>query len=213
MNLQRALEIFNLENLNGLDERELKSIFKRLAKERHPDQGGSNSDFVQLKEAHIILEQELEDGEIQTTGNDLKTLSKEEILNKYYQDTHTLQSKIENLQLNLDNHAEALEHVKQGAVEVMTEFEVQKTKLKQELDISLEALQKEYNSSFLKRLFFFKQKMSEQDFWNEYHQHVHKYVRKTSDLNVELYKVMVNIYGEGLNNISRLTGRVDKIDS
>ena len=209
MNLQRALEIFNLDSLEGLDHKALKSMFKRLAKERHPDQGGSNKDFVHLKEAHLILEKEIKNENVETTGNDLKTLSKEEMLDKYYQDTRTLQVKIEDLQSNINTQAETIDHIKQGAVEVMMEFEDQKKKLKEELDQAVNSLQKEYKSGFFKRLFFFRPKMSEQEFWNAYNHQVHKYVKKNSDLNIELYKVMVSIYGDGLNNIARLVGKVD----
>jgi hypothetical protein len=210
MNLQRALEIFGLDNLIDLDARSLKILFKKLAKERHPDQGGNHRDFVLLKEAHIILEKEVESSQhYDPSSKDLKAFSKEDILNKYYQDTRQLQVQIEVLKVNFDDQAETLDQVTLGAQQVLEKFAEEKEKLKKELDISIEKLEKSYNPSLLQKVLFFLPKLNEKEFWNAYQIQVSKYTKKNADLDTELYRIMLSVYGEGLNNIARLVGKVD----
>lgn len=53
----RAREIFNLttEELNTMNKRSLTRKFRKLAREHHPDKGGSHDKFVELSEAYQAL--------------------------------------------------------------------------------------------------------------------------------------------------------------
>jgi DnaJ domain len=53
MNSTIALEVFGLEVIPELSE--LKKIYRKLSKERHPDTGGSPKAFVQLQDAYDCL--------------------------------------------------------------------------------------------------------------------------------------------------------------
>ncbi|NJK71664.1 MAG: hypothetical protein HC932_05505 [Thermales bacterium] len=55
MDFEKALKIFNLESLENISFDELRAMYKKLAKERHPDMKlGSSEDFVELREAYVF---------------------------------------------------------------------------------------------------------------------------------------------------------------
>lgn len=58
MNLESAIKEFNHVEINSIDE--LNKHYKFLAKKRHPDVGGSTSDFQRLTEAHTYLTKHIE---------------------------------------------------------------------------------------------------------------------------------------------------------
>lgn len=53
--LTESLRIFGLDNLDNQTELNLKKIYHRLALISHPDQGGTNSDFIKLRHAYEKL--------------------------------------------------------------------------------------------------------------------------------------------------------------
>lgn len=207
MNLKRALEVFELESLDNLSIKGLKDLFKKLAKEKHPDQGGNDKDFVSLKEAHNFLENEL--AKILSTGTDLKELSKEEILDKYYHDTRELQVKLDDFEINLNNQASELNGIKSEVKKVLDNFETRKEELKKEFEEKISILQKSYKGNVFNRMFFFLPRMSEAQFWERYNMEVQEYSKIYSALDVKFYKTMLSVYGEGLNNIAK---RLEKKD-
>lgn len=58
MDLNSAIREFNFVEINSIDE--LNKHYKFLAKKRHPDVGGSTSDFQRLTEAHTYLTKHIE---------------------------------------------------------------------------------------------------------------------------------------------------------
>jgi curved DNA-binding protein CbpA len=208
MNLHKALKIFDLKNIDFLSLEELKKIYRKLAKEKHPDRSGSDSQFVELREAYLFLYARVKQDELEratkVSKNSLKELSKDEILNKYYHDTKDLQIKIEEYQENFDGQAETLEEIKSQVEQIITKFEEKKAKLRSELEIEIAKLEQTYSSNFLRKLFFFLPKMSEDEFWQKYHSKVQKYSRKDADTDVSFFKEMLSVYGDGLNEISKI---------
>lgn len=57
--LTESLRIFGLDNLENQTELNLKKIYHRLAFVSHPDQGGTNSDFIRLRHAYEKLKTNL----------------------------------------------------------------------------------------------------------------------------------------------------------
>ncbi|MEM1312610.1 MAG: hypothetical protein AAGF07_04060 [Patescibacteria group bacterium] len=210
MSLKQALEVFGLDSVSHLDVNGLKSLFKKLAKERHPDQGGSHRDFILLKEAHIILEKEVKSKPASNSpNNDLQAFTKEDILERYYKDTRQLQVQIKELKVHFENQAETLDQVTNGTQQLLEKFSKEKEKLKSELDESIIKLEKNYNPSLLQKVLFFLPKLNEKEFWNAYQVEVAQYKKRTADLDNELHRIILSVYGEGLNNIARLVGKVD----
>lgn len=55
MKLEEAYKIFGFRFGDTIERDVVKSRFNLLAKQKHPDAGGSNEDFMKLKEAHHIM--------------------------------------------------------------------------------------------------------------------------------------------------------------
>ena len=55
MNRDVAKEIFNFSDLKSISEEDIESQYRNLVKEKHPDVGGSEDEFKQLKEAKNVL--------------------------------------------------------------------------------------------------------------------------------------------------------------
>jgi DnaJ-class molecular chaperone len=52
---QKALEVFGVDKIPELSE--LKSLYRKLSLERHPDRGGSHKQFLELQDAYDCLQQ------------------------------------------------------------------------------------------------------------------------------------------------------------
>jgi len=55
MSIYDAMQVFGLPHL-GIDPESLKQRWKQLAKQHHPDMGGSQNDFIRAKNAYDILQ-------------------------------------------------------------------------------------------------------------------------------------------------------------
>ncbi len=229
MNKKKALKIFNLESLRGINQDFLKKEFRKQAKIKHPDsQGGSKESFVELKEAYELLlelikyfdpgdiEEESSDSfdnpsqeEATPVSNvrDLKTLSKDEILDKYYQDTNNLKKSLALYQQSIDNQTRILGEIKSKVQSLVKEFESKKEVLQKDMEKDMEKLEKSYQGGLLKKIMFFLPKMSENEFWDKYHKKVDAYSKKHSELDIKFFKEMLDLYGEGLNEVGK---NVDK---
>ncbi len=204
MTLKQALQIFNLDDLSSVTKEDLRSTYKKLAKSKHPDSGsGKDKDFIELQEAFNILNKYVhtESG----TGKDLSTLSKEEILDKYFEDTKGLQKKITDFQGTFKQQNQIMEDIKEKIEDLINDFEAKKTELREELEKEVNKLERKYSDGIFKRLLFFIPKMTEEEFWSTYHQQASRYSKKHLELDVEFLKEMLTTYGEGLNKINQST--------
>jgi|694.fasta_scaffold113119_2 curved DNA-binding protein CbpA len=204
MTLQKALEIFNIKSLEEISKDEIKKIYRKQAGLKHPDkEGGSSQEFVELRQAYLYILSHYPNKEIKKTGKDLKELSKDEILDKYFQDTRELQVKVDLYESVTNTQIAVLDTVKTEAEDILARFEMRKAELKKELDKNVSELEKKYNPGFFARLIsLFQNKMSEEEFWEKYHFEVQKYSRKDAELDVEFFKEMLTTYGGGLNKIA-----------
>jgi curved DNA-binding protein CbpA len=206
MDLKEALKILGLNSVEGVYEDDLKKAYRRLALEKHPDKSsGSNEDFVKLREAYLLLFSKVEKrDDLQVPKvQDLTALSKDEILDKYFQDTKALQLRVENFKNLATNQIKTLTEVKDGAEDVINKFEVLKTGLRSELDQVLATLEKQVNPSFFKKFFlFFLPRMSEDEFWRKYNTQIQHFTRKDAEIDVEFFKELLTLYGSGLNDIA-----------
>ena len=208
---KKALEIFELETLDGLTLESLKSLYRTQASIKHPDKsGGSNSQFVELREAYLYLLTKVKPKKHKNNKSEdaieekaLKELSKEEILAKYFSETKDLQSKVESHQLVTTQQVQSLNQIKTEVEEIISNFDKQKEQLRQELEIILEDLEKKVNPGFIRKfILFLLPKMSEEEFWRRYNLEVNKFSRKDADLDVQFFKEMLSVYGNGLNDIA-----------
>jgi hypothetical protein len=210
MNIKRALEIFGFDSLNDLNSEELKKVYRKLAKERHPDKmGGTNKDFVELRRAYLLLYAEAEKND--DTQKTLKELSKDEILDKYYQETRDLKVKMDTYEDIIGNQSRTLSIVRESVEQIVERFEYRKQQLKKDLELTISSLERQLKPNIVQKLFsFLWPKLNEDEFWLRYQQQVKNYTRKDQDLNMEFFKEMLTIYGDGLNDISSLINLKDE---
>lgn len=213
MTISQALKVFSLSSIEQTNLEDLKKIYRKLALQRHPDKsGGSSLEFVELREAYLLLMTKLNKDNSskinrshlkKTDESDLKELSKDEILVKYYKDTNDLQDQVNSYQLVTANQIKALENIKHRAQDILTRFEEKKQELRSELDKNLMDLEKKINPGLLTRIFsIFRPRITEEQFWKLYNIEVQSYARKDADLDVEFFKEMLGNYGSGLNEIA-----------
>jgi hypothetical protein len=210
MNTQLALEIFAYSSLSEFDLESLKSKYKKLALKKHPDKSsGSHSDFIELREAYLILLEFAQKNTVDLKTHSIKGMDKDELLKKYFEDTEELQIQIQSVQSTLLSNIETLSKVKNKAKLVIDKFERKREWLKSELESEMAQLERIIQPPLLQRLvFFFWPQPSEKYFWDQYYKHVQTYTRKDLDLELALYKDMLAIYGEALNTIA---GDVTKV--
>lgn len=202
MDLDKALKVFDVTDIESLDLKSLKTLYRNLAKEHHPDQGGQAENFVELKDAYTLLQEELKGNNSQ--GKNLKILSKEEILDKYYKDTTELQVRLDSFQLSFEAQNETLTQVKHRIQNLSKDFERRKQDLQKELESRISKLEKGYTQNLIQKILFFLPKMSEDEFWHKYRSLVDQFSKKHSELDTEFFKQMLEIYGDGLNAISKV---------
>jgi hypothetical protein len=202
MTLKQALQIFDLEDLSGVTKEDLKSQYKKLAKAKHPDSsGGKDQDFIELQEAFNTLSKYVHTDK--GTGKDLTNLSKEEILDKYFEDTKVLQKQISDFKGTFKQQNQIMDEIKSKIEELISDFEEKKAELRADLEKEVSKLEKKYSDGIFKRLLFFIPKMTEEEFWSTYRQQASKYSKKHLELDVEFLKEMLTTYGEGLNKINQ----------
>ncbi len=206
MNLEQALEIFDLKSLSGLTSKSLKNLYKNLAKAKHPDQGGNTSEFVKLREAYLFLITHVgpEENLIIQNDTDIKSLSKEEIIDKYFQDTEALRTQINTFQIALSEQVHNLDQIRLQIADTSKEFDSKKERLQKEFETKVASLEKVFTPSIWKKFFFFLPRMNEEEFWGQYHVQVEKYSQKNVDLDSQFLRDLLNIYGDGLNSVAQV---------
>lgn len=211
MTLKQALQIFDLDDLSGVSKDDLKALYKKLAKTRHPDTSGSSEkDFIELQKAYSVLNKYVTANA--NGSKDLSNLSKEEILDKYFADTKVLQKQITSFQQTFQQQNQIMEEIKKKIEELIADFEQKKAKLKADLEKEVAKLDKKYSDNIFKKILFFIPKMTEEEFWSLYKEQAAKYSKRHLELDVEFLKEMLTTYGEGLNNISRIVDSQIKKD-
>ncbi len=203
MTLKQALQIFGLDDLSGISREELKAIYKKLAKTKHPDlQGGNSEEFIELQTAFEVLSKYLQ--YIPNTGKNLADLTKEQILEIYQKDTNQLRQKIQLFEEQFTQQNQILEDIRTKVEELINDFETRKKELKEALEKELAKLERQYAGTFWKKLLFFLPRMNEEEFWRKYQEKANFYSKKHLELDIAFLREMLTTYGEGLNRIKQL---------
>lgn len=196
MILDQALLIFGLveEDLLYFDSNQIKQIYRKLAKERHPDKaGGDTHSFNELKDAYILLSVMVQEN----SGRQLVALDKDEILNKYQIDTRKLHQ-------SLTQQYRSINKIKSEVGDLIAEFEDKKKNLEGSLTDSVQILQNQYKKNLIQKIIPFWPSMSESEFLERYNNLIANQSKECEVLDSELFRRMAEIYGEGLNEISEI---------
>jgi curved DNA-binding protein CbpA len=215
MNYSEALKVFSLNSINGITESEFKIMYRKLAREHHPDtNGGNTKNFVKLREAFDYLNEYGSFQEKRKSGRKpkitnpadftaIETLSRDEIVRRYKEDRKVLENQIEVYQDSINSQEDTMLEIKNVVEKLMGDYENEKIKLQANLDGQIRDLESKYKPSFFRRLMFFMPKMSKKEFWSKYNDSIAQYSVRYESLNLSFFKIMVATYGEGLNKISK----------
>lgn len=209
MKASKARTIFKLGEVEEFSLAQLKSQYKQLAMEKHPDKGGDAAEFIELREAYLVLlefakQEDSAGAATEEKSTDLKTLSKEEILKKYFDDTEDLQTQLQSFQKGVLVQVKILTEVKEKAESLVQAFDQKKQFLRKELELEIAHLEKKINPSFWQKFFFFfLPGITEEQFWKYYDEQVKVYTRKDLELDNEFFQEMINLYGKALNKVSQ----------
>ncbi len=207
MDLQDALNYFGLSTTTEVTMAELKTIYRRLAKEKHPDQGGSNTEFVNLRKAFVLLKNELEkavpkNDKITVVNQELAELEKDELIAKYYKDTEKLNNQLELYQKSAVDQQIVLSNLKDRVQSLVQSFNLEKDNLQASVKQEIRDLEKKLNrETFWLKIFFFWPTISKTEFWAEYNNKIQYYTSLNNDLDANFFKEMLSTYGEGLNGL------------
>ena len=207
MDLKAALAYFSIASINEVSLVELKAIYRRLAKEKHPDQGGTNNDFVSLRRAFVLLKNELEkfspsNGKSSIITQEIVELNKDELLSKYYKDTEKLQNQLQLYEKSMADQQIILGELASQVKSLVNGFNQEKQNLQNKVRQETLDLEKRLNGeTFWKRVFFFLPKMSRVEFWNEYNSKIQYYTEQNNNLDTNFFKEMLGTYGQGLNSL------------
>lgn len=213
MDYEAALEVFGLDSLQKTTFNDFRTLYKTLAKTRHPDtKDGSEKDFVELREAYALLseygefaEEELNPNAlkiVRPSKNALKALTKEDIIKRYYKDTLKLTNQIEVYRGYVAKQESVINKIKQKVQKITADFGTEKTLLKKELRKEIKALDKKYAPNLWNKIFFFLPSKSEREYWDRYNRQLDEYSARYAELNLSFFKLILSCYGDGLNRIS-----------
>lgn len=215
MNYSEALKVFGLNSINGITEEEFKIMYRKLAREKHPDtNNGSSKDFVVLREAFDYLREygsfqekrkfkKKEKNPHVSDITTIETLSKDEVVRRYKEDRKVLENQLEVFEQSINAQEDTMIEIKNVVEKLMSDYENEKRKLQISLDEQINDLENKYKPSFFKQLLFFLPRMSKKEFWSKYNESISQYTMRYESLNLSFFKIMVATYGEGLNKISQ----------
>lgn len=226
MDYEQALEVFELEDLDSTTFNSFRKLYKKLAKQRHPDtKDGSDKEFVELREAYVLLSEYGEFPDFteenpnaiklsKASKNTLKSLTKDEIIKKYYKDTQKLENEIDVYKGFVENQEHIISKIKIRVAKITKDFDQEKSLLKNNLKTELKNLDHKYRSNKWRRLIFFLPSNSEKEYWEHYNKQLDQYSTKYSELNISFFKLILTCYGNGLNKISKqMQPKNDKVKS
>lgn len=221
MDYEKALKIFELESLDKITFNDFRVLYKKFAKQKHPDtKSGTEKEFVKLREAYVLLsehgefaDEHSDDEKKKSSKNALKiskkskkqlnSLTKDEIINKYFKDTRKLENEIEVYRGYVDNQETIITKIKKKVKKITSDFDKEKDILKADLKKEIRKLEKERSPSLLERIFFFLPHRQDEEFWEKYNTHLEEYSTKYAELSISFFKLMLTCYGDGLNKITQ----------
>jgi DnaJ domain len=224
MNTARALELLGFESIELLQIQELKKRYRTRAKQKHPDKdGGSPEAFVELQSAYqhlkkllesaedeltkirrAIIEEhlEMEDAELETR---LRVIDKSELLTKLIESEKMLVIH----KTVLKKQAEFLGETRDCVEDIVGEYKDKQSSLRTELSIIVDQLEVEYKPNAMQKIMFFLPRPNYNEFLERKETLMGQFHTLSIDLENQLSKEIVKIYGEALN---RLTTTIEELE-
>jgi curved DNA-binding protein CbpA len=133
--------------------------------------------------------------------NELKTLSKDELLEKYYHDTTDLQERIGTLISSHELHRTVLEDVEAQVNSLSSEYRQQMNQLQTVYQKKIDKLEK--NPMYRFWIKFFVTPVTGKDLWHQYQNNIEVYKTEKEKVRSSFNERLLEIYGESLNEMSK----------
>jgi curved DNA-binding protein CbpA len=209
MNIKEALQIFNINTLNGQDDDSLKKIYHKLAGEYHPDKGGNGEDFIQLRSAYSFLKlallkpHEENDYRSETEQNTDSTSTHFDYKAAFFKASTTIQ----NYEQILNKQIEVIQETQNKINAVQASYENRISQIREKLKQSMAKLNEKKNTGFIKFMLTGNQ-MSEQDYIHNHNLIVSQFNIDADKVDEEYIKTILNIYQESNRMIIGLLNEI-----
>jgi hypothetical protein len=202
MDLSTAIKIFKLESDVDLNLDYLKETYRELAKEAHPDKGGNHADFILLQEAYRLLLDKY-DGVNDPSRKKLKILSKEEILDKYYEERKLFESEIEVLESELNKKNTIVDQTFFMAKDLSEQYHENTQKIQIDFENKINHLHSQYFPSLWKKIILFWNQKDKNQFNQKFQEITQKY-QKLLDTKYQEYLIELNtLYGRSFDELNQ----------
>jgi curved DNA-binding protein CbpA len=194
-----------LQEAYVLLKKEVKDTGKHTSTSAAPDsepktKSDTSKGRVVVDEDTIKKAEEKKEVSIAST-NELKTLSKDELLEKYYSDTSNLQEQIGTLISNNELHRSVLEGVETEVNTLSNEYRQQMNQLQTVYQKKIDKLEK--NPMYRFWIKYFVTPVTGKDIWQQYQESVHVYQNEREKVRSSFNERLLAIYGDSLNEMSK----------
>lgn len=198
-NLQEALNFFGLKSLDKVSEKQLKSIYHKLAGKYHPDKGGNPEDFISLRQFYAYLKNVLNNPN--QAANE--TENQEQSFEKYKQAYEQSQEIIIKYQ-NIFNSQIKVVHATQTIInQDISNYQQEKENLDNWYKSEKESLESKKNIKFWKYMVGFKQ-MSSEEFFYRINDLNTRYNKEFQEIEERLTEKVVSNYRQGFSELINL---------
>ena len=200
MDLEKALQVFHidtLEQLVELGEIGIKTLYKKMAKDTHPDHNnGQKEEFIKINSAYGILLDEVRHirAQMGETASIEPEKKNEKMVDFFYSKTAKSQKTL-SPQSDLEKVQSTLYRVQQEIVRLTQEFHQESDKIK----IELEKKTTEIDLEIVKV-----NKKAKAELLNEFHYQANKYKKIQEDLRIQFDRAALDFYASALNELRDL---------
>lgn len=201
MDLKQALKVFQLEHLEDLGLDQIKLKYRTLARETHPDKGGDSKAFIEIQEAYNILINEY-DSQRDPSLKELKILSKEEILEKYYKDKKSFEIEISQLESAISKKNQIVNQTFFQAKKLTNTYNQVTEKVQSDFEEKINKLHSDYFPSAWKRLLFFWNLKKKTEFESHLNHLISNYQNVLDNKYRDYLTDLNNIYSKGFDDLN-----------
>jgi len=210
-------EFIKLQEAYVILKREVKDTgeVEPVSSSQDPDSQSTATNPQRNKHGYVVVDEEdmkEPQKKVETSisnTNELKALSKDELLEKYYNDTKDLNEKIGGLVSNYELHRNVLEVVESQVSQLSSDYRQEMNRLQTKYQKQIEKLEK--NAVYRMWIRYFVSPVTGKDIWTRYKENVGVYEKERKKVRTEFNEKLLDIYGESLNEMSKyLTSSQDQ---
>jgi DnaJ-class molecular chaperone len=202
MDLEKALSVFHIDTLDqlvDLGESGIKTLYKKMAKDTHPDHNnGQKDDFIQINSAYGILLDEVRDinAQLGKTSTDETEKKNDQMVDFFYSKTAKSQKSISS-QTDIQKVQSVLYSIQMEVQRLTAEYQEESEKIKIEFEKKVAVVE-----SDLKRA----GRKAQEELMYEFQYQISKHKKIQEDLKIQFDAAALDIYASGLNEMQGVVG-------